>query len=178
MESRVYLRALEVEDYKTTINWRNDDEIWDMVGGPKYFVSSEYEKNWIIKAINNTNEIRLGICLKENDLLIGMASVTNINWINRSGETSSMIGNKKYWSAGYGTEARMLLLDFCFNERSFERLSALILENNIAFQKMVTKCGYIKEGVLRNSVFKNGKFKNQILMSVLRDEYISLKEKK
>lgn len=178
MESRVYLRALEVEDYKTTINWRNDDEIWDMVGGPKYFVSSEYEKNWIIKAINNTNEIRLGICLIENDLLIGLASVIDIDWINRSCHCPSMIGDKRYWSGGYGTESRKLLLDFCFYDRNFERIWAVILEDNIASQKMVTKCGYKKEGVLRNSVFKNGEFKNQVLMSVLRDEYISLKEKK
>lgn len=25
--SRVYLRALEPEDYKTSVNWRNDDAI-------------------------------------------------------------------------------------------------------------------------------------------------------
>ena len=44
-EFRVYLRALEPEDYKTSIKWRNDDEIWSMVVGPKYFVSTAYEKN-------------------------------------------------------------------------------------------------------------------------------------
>ena len=174
---RVYLRALEPDDYKITVDWRNDDEIWKMVGGPKYFVSSEYEKNWIIKAINNPNEIRLGVCLKENDLLIGLASVIDIDWINRSCHCPSMIGNKEYWSSGYGTEARRLLLDFCFLERSFERIWALILEDNVASQKMVIKCGYQKEGVLRNAVFKNGNFKNQILMSVLRDEYLTLEQK-
>lgn len=42
---RVYLRALEPEDYKKSIIWRNDDEIWGMVGGPKHFVSNAYEKN-------------------------------------------------------------------------------------------------------------------------------------
>ena len=42
---RVYLRALELEDYKVSIKWRNDDEIWNMVGGAKHYVSEAYEKN-------------------------------------------------------------------------------------------------------------------------------------
>lgn len=45
MEERIYLRALEVDDYKTSIKWRKDDQIWNMLGGPKYFVSEAYEKN-------------------------------------------------------------------------------------------------------------------------------------
>lgn len=33
MDSRIYLRAFEPDDYKTTIKWRNDDEIKSMLGG-------------------------------------------------------------------------------------------------------------------------------------------------
>ena len=36
MESRIYLRAFEPDDYKTSIRWRKDDQIWDMLGGAKY----------------------------------------------------------------------------------------------------------------------------------------------
>ena len=68
---RVYLRALEPEDYKTSIKWRNDDEIWQQLGGVKYFVSEAYEKKWVEDAIFNPNTIRLAICLKENNLYIG-----------------------------------------------------------------------------------------------------------
>lgn len=176
MENNIYLRALEVEDYKTTIKWRNDDEIWEMVTGPKYFVSSEYEKNWMIKAINNPNELRLGICLKENDLLIGLASMIQIDMVNRNGAFSIMIGNKKYWNGGYGTEAINLLTEHCFNERGMERIWGAILESNLASQKMGLKCGYKVEGVLRNSVFKNGRYHNLVVMSMLRDEFLNLND--
>lgn len=30
--SRVYLRALEPDDYKTSVNWRNDDTITNRLG--------------------------------------------------------------------------------------------------------------------------------------------------
>ena len=35
-DCRVYLRALEPDDYRVSIKWRKDDEIWDMLGGTKY----------------------------------------------------------------------------------------------------------------------------------------------
>lgn len=168
---RVYLRALEPDDYKTTIKWRKDDEIWSMVGGPKYFVSEEFEKQWMIKSINNTNEIRVGICLKDNDELIGLASIIDINWLNRSAHCPSMIGEKSYWGKGLATEARLLLLKFAFYERNFERIWAHVLESNSASIRMCKKCGYKREGILRNSVFKDGRFQNQVLLSILRKEF-------
>ena len=54
-DCRVYLRALEPDDYRVSIKWRKDDEIWDMLGGTKYFVSEAYEKQWVEKAIFESN---------------------------------------------------------------------------------------------------------------------------
>jgi len=47
----VYLRAFEIEDFKTTHLWRGDEEIIKSVVGRKYFVSQECEKKWINDAI-------------------------------------------------------------------------------------------------------------------------------
>lgn len=33
MGNRVYLRALEPEDYKTSVKWRNDDDVTSRLGG-------------------------------------------------------------------------------------------------------------------------------------------------
>ena len=94
-ESRVYLRALELDDYKTSIKWRNDDSIWSQLGGVKYFVSEAYEKKWVEEAIFNPNVIRLAICLKENDLYIGNVYILDINLIDRKGNSHIFIGNKE-----------------------------------------------------------------------------------
>ena len=155
---RVYLRAFESDDYKTTIKWHNDNEIWDMVGSPKYFVSMEYEKKWIEDAIWNKDQIKLGICVKENNELIGFCSLIKINLVNGSAEISIMIRDNQYWGKGLGSEVILLLSDFAFSERGFNRIWALILENNIASRRMCEKCGYKTEGVLRRSIYKNGKF--------------------
>lgn len=176
MKKRVYLRALELDDYKTTIKWRRDEEIWQMVGGPKYFVSTEYEKNWIAKAINHPVELRLGICLVDDDKLIGLASMINVDLLNRSAEFSLMIGEKEYWNGGYGTEAGNMLLDYCVLERGMYRLSCTILESNLASQKIALNSGFTKEGVLRSSVYKDGRYHNQVIFSILRDEYLNIRK--
>lgn len=33
MSRRIYLRALELDDYKTSVNWRNDDFVTSLLGG-------------------------------------------------------------------------------------------------------------------------------------------------
>ena len=92
MESRVYLRALEPDDYKTSIKWRKDDEIWGMLGGAKYFVSEAYEKKWVEDSIFNSKEIKLAVCEKESNKYIGNVYATNIDLINRSCTSHVLIG--------------------------------------------------------------------------------------
>lgn len=171
----VYLRALEPEDYQVSVKWRNDDEINSMVGGPKYFVSSEYEKKWVEnKILNNSTDTVLALCLKENDKYIGNVYLTEIDWINRTGHCPILIGDKEEWGKGFATEARLLILKFAFYERGLERIWAAVLESNKASLRMLEKCGYQKEGLLRHSVYKNGKFHNQYILSILRCDFDEL----
>ena len=78
MENRVYLRAFEPDDYKISIEWRRDPQIWSMLGGTRYYVSSAYEKKWVEDTIAQTKDIKLAICLIENDLYIGNVYIPNI----------------------------------------------------------------------------------------------------
>lgn len=171
MEHRIYLRAFNFDDYKTSILWRNDDAIWNQLGGVKYYVSEGYEKKWIEEAIFDSRNIRLAVCLKDSDTYIGNVYITDINTTSRCGESHVFIGDKKLWGQGLATEAYNMLLDYVFNERAFHRVVAYVLEDNIASCKLHEKCGYKKEGVLRESVFKGGKWHNQVVYSILEDEY-------
>lgn len=170
MESRVYLRALEPDDYKTSIKWRKDDEIWGMLGGAMYYVSEAYEKKWVEDAIFNSKDIKLAVCEKESNKYIGNVYATDIDLINRSCTSHVLIGDHDFWNRGFAPEAYQLLLNFLFNERNINRVQALVLESNVASLKMHQKVGFKIEGTLRNSVFKNGKYQNQILLSILKED--------
>lgn len=175
METRVYLRALELDDYKISVKWRNDDEIWSQLGGVKYFVSEAYEKKWIENAIFDHESIRLAICLKENNLYIGNVYILDINLVDRKGNSHIFIGDKRFWGKGYATEAYKLLLDYAFNERAFHRIGAHVLEDNVASIALHKKCGFSQEGIFRKATFKNGKWQNQLFFSILEEEWFSKK---
>lgn len=170
MEERIYLRALEIDDYKISIEWRKDDQIWEMLGGPKYFVSEAYEKKWVENTIFNSKDVKLAICLKENDNYIGNVYMTDINDINRSCHSHVLIGDKKYWGKGYAREALLKATTYMFNERNIHRIQANVLESNEQSLKMLKKCGYKIEGLLRDAVFKAGKYQNQYVLSLLKED--------
>lgn len=171
MDSLVYLRAFEPDDYLSSVKWRNDDHIWSLLGGDKYYVSSCYEKKWIEDAIFDSKSIRLAVCLREGDRYVGNVSITNVNQTNRSGESNIFIGDHSCWGKGIGQEAYRLLLEYAFNERGFHRIEAKVLGDNIASLKLHEKVGFKKEGTLRETVFKNGHWQNQVVLSILEQEF-------
>ncbi len=166
-EPRVYLRALEPEDYKTSIKWRKDDQIWEMLGGTKYFVSEAYEKKWVEDTIFSSKDLKLAICLCEDDRYIGNVYMTDLNMINRTCSSHVLIGEKDCWGKGYAREALMQAIDYVVKERGIQRIEALVLESNKQSLRMHEKCGYVLEGLKRNAVYKNGQFHNQYLLALV-----------
>lgn len=140
-------------------------------GGGKYYVSSCYEKKWIEDAIFDSRNIRLAVCLREGDRYIGNVSITNVNQANRSGESNIFIGDHSCWGKGIGADAYNQLLEYAFKERGFHRIEARVLESNDASLKMHEKCGFKVEGTLRETVFKNGRWQNQVVLSILEQEF-------
>lgn len=167
MENRIYLRALEPSDYKVSIKWRKDNHIWDMLGGTKYFVSEAYEKKWVEDTIFTSKDLKLAVCLVENDRYIGNVYMTDIDMINRSCQSHILIGEHDCWGKGYAGEALIQAVEYMNKERGIRRFEAYILENNHQSIRMHQKCGYVLEGVKRSAIYKSGKYHNQCILSLL-----------
>ncbi|MGI5978848.1 MAG: GNAT family N-acetyltransferase [Oscillospiraceae bacterium] len=56
---------------------------------------------------------------------------------------------------GYGTQALSALTRFCFENTELQRLWAEVDVRNIPSQKMLEKCGYTKEGLVRQGKMVN-----------------------
>lgn len=68
-----------------------------------------------------------------------------------------------YWGRGIATAAARAVCDIVFTRFGLVRLQAAVFEWNPASMRVLEKCGFAREGVLRSSVFKDG----QIIDSVL-----------
>jgi RimJ/RimL family protein N-acetyltransferase len=169
---RVYLRALAHEDLETIYSWHIDDEIVKDVVSRKYFVSQEYEKNWLHDAIITAeNSLKLAVCITKNKQHIGNVYLNNIDYFNKNANSGLLLGDKSLWGQGFGTEGYLLLLHHAFYDLGLIRVSARQLLHNKASIRLHEKSGFKNEGILRKAIFKDGEYRDLNLMSVLREDF-------
>jgi RimJ/RimL family protein N-acetyltransferase len=173
----VTLRAMDIEDQELLRDMVNDPEIEKMVGGYSYPISKEQQLNWFKANSNNQNNLRL-IIETEEDGAIGFANIVNIDWKNRSAFHGIKIANKKFRSRGIGTDTVMAVMKYAFEELHLNRLDGSIIKYNEASRKLYCdKCGWVVEGVKRKSAFKMNEYHDELLVGILREEYLDLTNK-
>jgi len=170
---RIYLRALEPEDYIKTYEWRQDDSIENSLGGNRFFISKEREKQWVqFRSIDESKGIYLAICLKENNEMIGYCSIINIDLRNLKADLGgTIIGDTNNRGKGYGKEAQILMLRHCFEELPLHKVYGYSLAEHKVTEKLMISLGFHIDGILRDEIYKNGEFKSYIIYSILRNEY-------
>lgn len=76
-----------------------------------------------------------------------------------------------FWGQGYGSEAFGAVLDFAFQEDHVYRMNTGCLEENRASQRIMQKCGMIKEARRPNWEWHDGQMKTRLEYRLLREEY-------
>ena len=167
------LRELEREDIKKINKWRNDPELIACLGAPYRFINEDVDSDWYEKYMHSrNNSVRCVIVNSENDEeILGLISLLDINYINRSAELHIMIGAAQNRGKGIGTFAVKSMVDHAFNNLNLRRIELGVLENNIPAIKLYEKTGFVKEGIKRKSNYKNGEYISLIIMALLKEEW-------
>lgn len=174
---RCYIRALEPEDVKVTLSWRRKDYIWRGLIGPRRAVSSVTEAAWIERVIDQHARgemFRFGICLPENDRLVGIVKFGDIDTMNRSCEVGWMLGEPDVIGKGVAHDAGLIGCHYMFTQWNMQRIHARALADNVKSLRSVAKFGFTQEGVLRSAAIKNGVPTDLKVFSVLRDEFYEM----
>lgn len=179
MELTIFFRAFKTQDAEFINSLRRIEEMEDKIGGVKRFVSLEREIKWVNDLIMNDNQkiIYLAICEKGSDDIIGYTSISEIDYRNGSCFWSGIKLSQDKAGQGYGFQVALSVLKYVFEELRIERCIGTGLEEHEVALKLMGKAGFQKEGLMRKYVFKNGEFKNTWLLSILKEEYIIIKEK-
>lgn len=72
---------------------------------------------------------------------------------------------------GYCTEAATLLVDYLFLSKNIARIQALTDTRNGASQQVLTKLGFMEEGIIRKASFEQGEWRDSKIYSILREEW-------
>jgi aminoglycoside 6'-N-acetyltransferase len=72
---------------------------------------------------------------------------------------------------GIGTEAQRQLVHYLFTHTRVERIQATTDPENRAELRCLEKVGFTLEGAVRRAQWRGGRWHDQLLLSLLRDEY-------
>ena len=143
---RLRLRPLCVEDVPALEEWMPDRSIYAYWGkGP-----GKTDKNPELlfeKAESPSKSFHLGIEEKATGKVVGDLWVYRIE-NDRMATVAIRLAPSRH-GKGYGTEALSAMTRFCFEHTELRRLQAEVDVRNAASRRMLEKCGYRQEGLVR-----------------------------
>jgi len=135
----------------------------------------EESLNVIVNGLMPSN-YQWAIVLRENQRVIGSIGLGEDK--KRSVANARALGyslSKHYWHRGLMTEAALRVLHYAFVDLQFAQLACYHYEDNVASRRVIEKCGFSFEGVLRRcSQLANGVVHDDWCYSMTRDEYLHL----
>lgn len=172
MYSEYYVRELSKKDIIILNEWRADRELIGFLGSPFRYIDQEVDEKWFeTYQQSRSNNVRLSVCEKDTDLLVATVYLLSIDWISRNCELAIMIGDLSNRGKGLGSFALRSALKHAFYDLGLHKVYLTVLESNAAAQRLYTKNGFKKEGLLRDSVFKNNQYHNMVQMGLLKSEF-------
>ena len=78
----------------------------------------------------------------------------------------------KFWGRGYTSEALEAVLEYCFTQGDVYRVTTGCLQENRGSERVMQKCGLIKEAEHIDWEWHDGKMKTRLEYRLLRDEFL------
>jgi RimJ/RimL family protein N-acetyltransferase len=75
--------------------------------------------------------------------------------MRRGAEVGYWIG-EAFWGRGIATEALGAYLAYADRTFRFDRLFAYVFSRNLASARVLEKCGFLREGILKDAIWKDG----------------------
>ena len=177
---RLYLRPPCKSDLPYFVRWFNDPEVRIFLN-QIYPMTESGEEKWLEGLVERKNDIVLVIVLKGKtpmqDRPIGNIGIHGIERENGVATTGAAIGEKDCWEKGYGTEAKMILLDYAFNTLNLRKVYSRVLAINPRSRAYSEKCGYVLEAALPKAHFRQGKYVDECILAVYADVWRELWKK-
>ena len=160
---KVILREKRLEDAATDYAWRCDEELAQLDAAPLLKISfADFLEEYTDELrYPGRRRCRFAIDNVEGKH-IGNLMYYDIDERKGEAEFGIMIGDRDYWSQGYGTDATITLLQHIFTTTALNRVYLHTLSWNLRAQRCFEKCGFVACGQKKRS---NGTF---VIMEIHR----------
>lgn len=141
--------------------WRN---LKDRFPHPYTIADAE---SWL--ALARTSPERTGWAIEvDGEAVGGIGLVPGTDVHARSAHIGYWLG-ESYWGRGIATAAVRQVAPLALSRLGYARLEAPVFAWNPASMRVLEKCGFTREGVMRKSVFKDGEIIDSVLYARVRD---------
>lgn len=178
-KTETYIRRAERDDLDTVVRWmENPDFLYFLYGDPARSPRQVREKivGMLGRAVGHT--MPGGIYLMVDSPKygpIGLLSLQNISWRNRSCSVDLYIGQEQLRNRMVSAGALYQTLEYCFFELNLHRITAYIYSFNTASWRMFEKTGAKREIVLPNHLVRDGQAHDLYGYGLLRKEFDDLR---
>ena len=135
--------------------WIKDPDVRRFLGTFHYIPDADQEAEWY------ENVVKEKACyvwqIEHFKQVVGISSITHIDFINGWGVTGTIIGEKAVWGQGVGTKTMILRARFAFEELGLYGLDSFAFTENKGSVKALRKCGYVEVGVTPGRYYRMGR---------------------
>lgn len=165
---RLLLRRVNENDANEIFALRSNPETMKYIPRPLVkSIDDALEHIAMIDAKIESNEgINWAITYKDNPKLIGIIGHYRIKPENYRAEIGYML-LPEYHGQGIVSEAVKEAINYGFNEMKLHSIEAIIAPENFGSERVLQKCGFVKEAHLKENEFYEGRFLDTVIYSIL-----------
>lgn len=167
----VQFRKLTPGDHVIYNTWRNDMDVMKSTSPSLDLYSLEETERFITMISSQPDAKGYIIIDKKTGEDVGIISLINIDYKNRSTEFIIDIGAKNIWGKGIGTKSISLILEYAFDELNLNRVYLQVFSFNERAISLYEKMGFSHEGRAREGIYRGGKWYDIVNMGILKSEY-------
>jgi diamine N-acetyltransferase len=142
------LRRVVAADLPLLQAWDDDPEIIALMGR-KY---AETDVSDWFRSLNRDRTCRTWAIDTHDGKLIGELELAHLNWRSGSTELRICIGDKDYWSHGYGTDALRAALRAAFEGLCLDSVYLRVFITNTRAIRTYEKLGFRRQAILEPSI--------------------------
>ncbi len=167
----VRLRELRTSDAPALLAHLATDEVARFISPPPTDVRGfERFLAWAIRQREAGQYACYGVTLQDDDTAIGLFQVRQLDAAFSTAEWGFALASA-FWGTGVFQESAELMLEFVFDTLGVHRLEARAALQNGRGNGALRKLGAVQEGHLRRSFFRNGRPLDQLLWTVLDEDW-------
>lgn len=163
----VTLRKLTLKDVDTLAHLGNNINIFRFTSDSfPYPYTKEKAVEFIKKAIKGENEVIFAI--EWNGNYVGNTGLHFRTGLERKSVEIGYFIGEEYWGNGIATEAVKLICEYGFEHLDINRIIAGVFAHNEGSKRVLEKCGFELEGVMKKALFKMGDFYDNFRYALLK----------